>query len=198
MPQVHAAAVYARISLDQDGAALGVKRELLDCQRLADALGWVVAEEYVDNEKFQIRKWNLEDPNSLRDVVAHVNKIRRQNTALQQTTDIRFHGTDSDALMAFSKRGHDGNVVLVVATVTARLAPPVNGSKDAVCRNITSPCGISGLCVYITGAPSSRDPDDHVRTVPLSASWPVMMAMSRKFKSATHSPGSLIVSAACP
>jgi len=50
MPQVHAAAVYARISLDQDGAALGVKRELMDCQRLADELGWVVAEEYVDND----------------------------------------------------------------------------------------------------------------------------------------------------
>lgn len=50
MGQVQAAAVYARISLDQEGNALGVKRQLADCHRLADELGWVVAEEYVDND----------------------------------------------------------------------------------------------------------------------------------------------------
>jgi DNA invertase Pin-like site-specific DNA recombinase len=42
--------VYARISSDQDGTALGVTRQLEDCRRLAGELGWVVAEEYVDND----------------------------------------------------------------------------------------------------------------------------------------------------
>ncbi|MFL6137478.1 MAG: recombinase family protein [Frankiaceae bacterium] len=47
---MRAAALYARISSDQEGSGLGVKRQLEDCRRLADSLGWQVAEEYVDND----------------------------------------------------------------------------------------------------------------------------------------------------
>jgi len=42
--------VYARISSDQDGTALGVTRQVEDCRRLADSLGWTIGEEYVDND----------------------------------------------------------------------------------------------------------------------------------------------------
>jgi len=45
-----AAAIYARISSDPDGTSLGVTRQVDDCRRLADGLGWSVAEEYVDND----------------------------------------------------------------------------------------------------------------------------------------------------
>jgi len=45
-----AAAIYARISSDQEGTALGVKRQLEDCRKLAAAEGWLVAEEYTDND----------------------------------------------------------------------------------------------------------------------------------------------------
>lgn len=44
-----AAAVYARISLDRDATALGVKRQKEDCLALAAHLGWQVAEVYTDN-----------------------------------------------------------------------------------------------------------------------------------------------------
>lgn len=44
------AAIYARISSDQDGEALGVNRQLADCRAEADRRGWTVAEEYVDND----------------------------------------------------------------------------------------------------------------------------------------------------
>jgi site-specific DNA recombinase len=46
---VSAAAIYARISSDQDGTALGVTRQLEDCRRRAQELGWAIGEEYVDN-----------------------------------------------------------------------------------------------------------------------------------------------------
>src|SRR5439155_25763100 len=45
------------------------------------------AEEYVDNEKFQLHSWNLDHPDSLADLVALVNRTRRANAALQQTKD---------------------------------------------------------------------------------------------------------------
>ena len=45
-----AAAIYARISLDRHGDGLAVERQLSDARRKAAALGWLVAEEYVDND----------------------------------------------------------------------------------------------------------------------------------------------------
>ena len=79
------------------------------------------AEEYIDSEKFQLRAWNLDDPRSLRDVIALVNRVRRENPALQQTNRLTFHETDNDALMAFSKVSDDrSSVVLVVTNMDPR------------------------------------------------------------------------------
>ncbi len=76
------------------------------------------AEEYIDNEKYQLRSWNLDDPRSLRDAIALVNRVRRENAALQQTRRVHFHPTDNDALLCFSKRSERfDNVVLVVANL---------------------------------------------------------------------------------
>lgn len=44
------AAIYARISLDAEGDGKGVKRQIADCRKLADDLGWKVVDEYVDND----------------------------------------------------------------------------------------------------------------------------------------------------
>ncbi len=44
------AAIYARISSDQEGTALGVARQLEDCRAFAAKHGWVIADEYVDND----------------------------------------------------------------------------------------------------------------------------------------------------
>jgi site-specific DNA recombinase len=47
---VGAAAIYARISDDREGLALGVSRQVEDCRRLAEQRGWPVVEAYVDND----------------------------------------------------------------------------------------------------------------------------------------------------
>lgn len=44
------AGIYARISQDRRGEALGVQRQIADIEALALARGWVVAERYVDND----------------------------------------------------------------------------------------------------------------------------------------------------
>jgi site-specific DNA recombinase len=44
------AAIYVRISLDQNGDRLGVERQLADCRDLADRLGWEVVAELDDND----------------------------------------------------------------------------------------------------------------------------------------------------
>ncbi len=50
MTKVRAAAIYARISSDQEGTGRGVERQVQDCRALAERLGWPVAEVYEDND----------------------------------------------------------------------------------------------------------------------------------------------------
>ncbi len=47
---MNAAAVYVRISDDRQGLALGVQRQLDDCESLAERHGWEVVDRYVDND----------------------------------------------------------------------------------------------------------------------------------------------------
>ncbi len=72
------------------------------------------AEEYVDNEKYQLRDWDLEADHSLRHVVARINRIRRDRPALQHTDNVRFHATDNDELICYSKQWEDDLVLVVV------------------------------------------------------------------------------------
>lgn len=73
-------------------------------------------EEYANNEKYEIRTWNWNDPNSLQPVMKRINRIRRKHPALQHMRNIRFHEIDNDHLIAYSKR-HGDDVVLVVVNL---------------------------------------------------------------------------------
>src|SRR6478735_9537105 len=43
-------AIYCRISEDREGAGLGVERQRVDCQRLAESRGWSVRAVFTDND----------------------------------------------------------------------------------------------------------------------------------------------------
>ncbi len=76
------------------------------------------SEEYLDSEKYELKPWNLERPDSLRDFVAGVNLIRRENPALHRDWSLRFHAVDNDQLICYSKRTDDlASVVLVVVNL---------------------------------------------------------------------------------
>jgi starch synthase (maltosyl-transferring) len=76
------------------------------------------SEEYVDNEKYQLRQWSLDNPHSLAPIIALVNRARRENPALQHTDNLHFHMTDNDLVIAYSKRSDDGsNVIFVVVNL---------------------------------------------------------------------------------
>jgi starch synthase (maltosyl-transferring) len=66
------------------------------------------SEEYHDTEKYQIRVWNRDDPASLREFIARVNRIRRENAALHANRRLRFHPTDNENLLCYSKSTDDG------------------------------------------------------------------------------------------
>ncbi len=72
------------------------------------------SEEYLDSEKYQIRRWNLSSPGSLKGLISRVNQIRRENPALQSDWSLRFHPLDNDQLIAYSKATEDLSDVIVV------------------------------------------------------------------------------------
>ncbi|WP_238613429.1 alpha-1,4-glucan--maltose-1-phosphate maltosyltransferase [Candidatus Oscillochloris fontis] len=80
-------------------------------------------EEYRNNEKYELRTWNLDDPRSIRGFIGQLNRIRKENVALQRNESLRFHRvennfTENDQIIAYSKQSADlSNIVLVVISL---------------------------------------------------------------------------------
>ncbi|MGH9089253.1 MAG: alpha-amylase family glycosyl hydrolase, partial [Acidimicrobiales bacterium] len=72
------------------------------------------SEEYAGSEKYTVRHWDLDRPDSLAPLIGRVNEIRRQHAALQRDDTLRFHQVDNDQLIAYSKTSGDDRVVVVV------------------------------------------------------------------------------------
>jgi starch synthase (maltosyl-transferring) len=74
------------------------------------------SEEYIDNEKYELKDWDLEREDSLRPLIGILNRIRRDEPALQRNDTIKFHRTDNEQLLCFSKHdpGTDTAVLVVV------------------------------------------------------------------------------------
>ena len=76
------------------------------------------SEEYLDSEKYQIRHWDLDRPDSLREFIALVNRIRRENPALQSDWNLDFHPVDNEQIICYSKRSADtANLILVAVNL---------------------------------------------------------------------------------
>ncbi len=76
------------------------------------------SEEYLDSEKYQLRAWTFDEPRNISGVIAAVNRARRDNCALQSNDGLRFHPTDNDHLLCYSKQASGGeNTVLVVVNL---------------------------------------------------------------------------------
>jgi starch synthase (maltosyl-transferring) len=98
------------------GASYGVYGPAFElCEARAREPG---SEEYLDSEKYQLRSWDIESHDSLRDLITVVNRIRHENRALQSDRGLRFHPTDNDQLIAYTKSTPDlADVVLTVVNL---------------------------------------------------------------------------------
>ena len=76
------------------------------------------SEEYLDSEKYEIKQWNLDDPDSLRDFIARVNGIRRGNAALHRNDRLRFHPIANEQMICYSKTTPDlSNVIVAIVNL---------------------------------------------------------------------------------
>lgn len=82
-------------------------------------------EEYLDSEKYEIkiRDWEgaAKKGVTLAPFITQLNSIRASNSALLQLRNLVFHNTDSEAIIAYSKRD-DKNLILVVVNLDPNFA----------------------------------------------------------------------------
>ncbi|GAA3794855.1 alpha-1,4-glucan--maltose-1-phosphate maltosyltransferase [Streptomyces phyllanthi] len=91
------------------------------------------SEEYLDSEKYQYRPRDWEGRqaagDSLVPLIRTLNELRRAHPALHQLRTLRFHRTDNDAVLCFSKRD-DTDWVLVVLNLDPHGAREATVSLD--------------------------------------------------------------------
>src|SRR5256714_5319524 len=75
-------------------------------------------EEYLDSEKYQFKERDWNAPGNIKDWISRLNKIRKQNRALQLYTNLRFHHADNEAVLFYSKMtAARDNIILVVVNL---------------------------------------------------------------------------------
>ncbi len=75
-------------------------------------------EEYADSEKYQWKERDWNAPGNIKDYVTRLNRIRRENRALQQYRNLRFHATDNDQVLFYSKAtAARDNIILVAVSL---------------------------------------------------------------------------------
>ncbi|NWF53310.1 MAG: alpha-1,4-glucan--maltose-1-phosphate maltosyltransferase [Syntrophaceae bacterium] len=76
------------------------------------------SEEYLDSEKYEIRSWDRNRPDGLAEFIGRVNRIRRENPALQSDRNLQFHSVDNEQLICYSKNTEDlSNLILVLVNL---------------------------------------------------------------------------------
>ena len=70
------------------------------------------SEEYLHSEKYEIKARALDGP--LLGMIERLNRIRRENTALHELSNVTFLDTANDALIAYAKHSHGNTIITVV------------------------------------------------------------------------------------
>ena len=75
-------------------------------------------EEYYNSEKYELKAWNRDADWSLKDFITRVNKIRRENPALQSTFNYKSCLTNNEQILCFQKVSPDkSNIILTVVNL---------------------------------------------------------------------------------
>ena len=77
-------------------------------------------EEYLDSEKYEIKVRDWDKPGNIKAYIRDLNRVRRDNTALQQTSKLRFLTIDDANVIGFTKESVDGTNTVVAAISLSR------------------------------------------------------------------------------
>jgi len=75
-------------------------------------------EEYLNSEKFEVKKWDWERSDNVKKFLARINAIRRENPALQTTWNLKFYDVDNESMLCYGKATDDlSNLIVVVVNL---------------------------------------------------------------------------------
>ncbi len=75
-------------------------------------------EEYYDSEKYQWKERDWNGPGNIKDLITRLNRIRRDNRALQQLRNLRFERAENDLVLYYVKMtAARDNILLVVVSL---------------------------------------------------------------------------------
>lgn len=107
------ARVILAATLSSNYGIYGPAYELLEGRPAKPAAGKTASEEYLDSEKYEIRSWDRNSPDSIAPLITKLNTARRENAALQRNDGLWFHAIENDSLMVYSKANADFSSVVV-------------------------------------------------------------------------------------
>ena len=81
------------------------------CENLAVHHG---SEEYLDSEKYEIRVRDWNAPGNIKQDISKLNRIRREQPALHELTNLSFLKSDYDAILAYKKSVPGNDLIVVV------------------------------------------------------------------------------------
>lgn len=75
-------------------------------------------EEYYNSEKFEVKHYDWKRTNRLTDIMSLLNKVRKENEALQSTWNLQFCPIENSQIIAYLKATDDlSNIILVVVNL---------------------------------------------------------------------------------
>jgi starch synthase (maltosyl-transferring) len=77
-------------------------------------------EEYLDSEKYEIKVRDWDQPGNIKPYIRDLNRARRENAALQQTSQLRFIPIDDGNIIGFVKESVDQTNTVVAAIALSR------------------------------------------------------------------------------
>jgi starch synthase (maltosyl-transferring) len=124
-------------------------------------------EEYLNSEKYEIKVRDWQAPGNIREFIARVNTIRRENAALHELTNLRFLPADNDQILCYARSGEAReNVLLIAVNLDPHSAQSamVTVPPDVIAD---TPVGSYEVHDLLTGARYTWGASNYVRLDPL-------------------------------
>lgn len=78
-------------------------------------------EEYANSEKYEIRHWDWTRKTRITELITKINKLRRENPALQSTFNINFTLAENDEFLSYVKLNDDkSNIIWCIASFDSK------------------------------------------------------------------------------
>jgi starch synthase (maltosyl-transferring) len=112
------------------------------------------SEEYLDSEKYQLRTWDLDRPDSLAPLLTRLNQIRNEHRAFRHLDTLHVHRSDHPGLLCFSRRDRRGDSPSIIVVVNLDPGQRISGFVDVDLEAIGLPYDSSYDVVDLLGGAS--------------------------------------------